>query len=102
MAGGKLLHRVTGILLTTSAMVALAPVAQGQTTGNLGTVVLDAGTGYAAGKSRAGTKTETPLEETPASVSVVTQEQIADQSPKSVAQALRYTAGVNAEYRGAM
>ena len=101
MAGGKLLHRVTGILLTTSAMVALAPVAQGQTTENLGTVVLDAGTGYAAGKSRAGTKTETPLEETPASVSVVTQEQIADQSPKSVAQALRYTAGVNAEYRGA-
>ncbi|WP_198672152.1 TonB-dependent siderophore receptor [Pseudogemmobacter bohemicus] len=96
-----MLHRAMGILLTTSALTVLAPVAQGQTTENLGTVVLEATGGYAAGKSRAGTKTETPLEETPASVSVVTEEQIADQSSKSVAQALRYTAGVTAEYRGA-
>ncbi|NPD14804.1 TonB-dependent siderophore receptor [Xinfangfangia sp. D13-10-4-6] len=98
-----------GLLLATSAWMVLAPLAQAQTTGegaaqdskSLGTIHLDGTKGYVAGKSRAGTKTDTPLEETPASVSVVTEAQIADQGAKSVAQALRYTPGVSAEYRGA-
>ena len=104
MAGQKALYRAVGLLMASSALALVAPALRAQGTAeNLGTVVLEAGSGkgYVAGRSRAGTKTDTPLEETAASVSVVTEWQIADQGAKSVAQALRYTAGVNAEYRGA-
>ncbi|MCM2403096.1 TonB-dependent siderophore receptor [Rhizobium sp. S153] len=56
--------------------------------------------GYVAKQSRAGTKTDTALSKTPQSVSVVPAEQIADQDAQSVAEAMRYSAGVFAEYRG--
>ncbi|NWL76636.1 TonB-dependent siderophore receptor [Pseudomonas taiwanensis] len=56
--------------------------------------------GYVAKRASAGTKTDTPIIETPYSVSVVTREQIEAQQPKTVAQALRYTPGVNAELAG--
>ncbi|MGH8483872.1 MAG: TonB-dependent receptor plug domain-containing protein, partial [Pseudomonas sp.] len=56
--------------------------------------------GYVAKRASAGTKTDTPLVETPYSVSVVTREQIEAQQPKTIAQALRYTPGVNAEIAG--
>lgn len=51
--------------------------------------------GYTADTSLSATKTDTPLMETAQSVSVVTREQIEDQSAKSVQQALRYTPGVS-------
>jgi iron complex outermembrane receptor protein len=50
--------------------------------------------------SAGATKTNTPLIRTPASVSVVTHQQIVDQNAQSVSQALRYTPGVVAEQRG--
>ena len=50
--------------------------------------------------SAGATKTSTPLIQTPASVSVVTHQQIVDQNAQSVSQALRYTPGVVAEQRG--
>jgi iron complex outermembrane recepter protein len=56
--------------------------------------------GYAAPSSSAALKTDTPLIRTPASVSVVTRQQMIDQGAQSVAQALRYTPGVFAEQRG--
>ncbi|MES0808392.1 TonB-dependent siderophore receptor [Roseibium sp. SCPC15] len=56
--------------------------------------------GYVANRSRAGTKTDTPLIKTPQAVSVVPSQQIEDQDARSVSQALRYTAGVATEYRG--
>ncbi|WP_417844712.1 TonB-dependent siderophore receptor [Thalassospira sp.] len=56
--------------------------------------------GYVAKRSRAGTKTDTPLMKTPQSVSVVPGAQIEDQQAGSVAEALRYSAGVFTEYRG--
>lgn len=56
--------------------------------------------GYVAKRASAGTKTDTPIIETPYSVSVVTREQIQAQQPKTVAQALRYTPGVNTELAG--
>lgn len=46
------------------------------------------------------TKLNTPLIETPRSISVVTQEQIKTQSPKSIEQALAYTSGVLTETSG--
>ncbi|HEY0294514.1 MAG TPA: TonB-dependent siderophore receptor [Bordetella sp.] len=47
------------------------------------------------------TKTDTPLIETPQSVSVVTRQQMTDQNVQSVTEALRYTASVLSEVRGA-
>lgn len=51
-------------------------------------------TGYAAKRSATATKTDTPLLETPQSVSLVGADQIADQKAISVADALAYTPGV--------
>ncbi|MDR5770021.1 TonB-dependent siderophore receptor [Caballeronia sp. LZ028] len=48
----------------------------------------------------AATKTRTPLAETPQSVSVIERAQMDEQNVQSVAQALRYSAGVVAETRG--
>jgi len=56
--------------------------------------------GYVAKRATAGSKTDTPLIETPYSVSVVTREQIEAQQPKTITQALRYTPGIHAELAG--
>ncbi len=56
--------------------------------------------GYIAKRSAAGTKTDTPLKETPQSISVVGEEQVRDQGATSIQEALRYTAGVNADAYG--
>jgi len=50
--------------------------------------------GYKAGTSRSSTRTETPLLDTPQSVSVVTQDQIRDQNITSVGEAIRYVPGI--------
>jgi catecholate siderophore receptor len=50
--------------------------------------------GYQPVFSRASTKTETALLDTPQSVSVVTAQQIKDQAVQSMAEAVRYTPGV--------
>lgn len=55
--------------------------------------------GYVAPVTTTGSKTDTPLIEAPQSVGVVTRDQIDDQAPLSVSQALRYTAGVLPEVR---
>jgi iron complex outermembrane receptor protein len=55
--------------------------------------------GYVARRSDSATKTDTPLIETPQSVTVITRDQMDDQGAQSVSQALRYTAGVLAETR---
>jgi iron complex outermembrane recepter protein len=57
--------------------------------------------GYVATRSGSGTKTDTPLIETPQSVSVVTQDQIQAQSIQSAAQAVRYVPGTRSEVLGA-
>src|SRR5690606_1403291 len=50
--------------------------------------------GYVATRSAAGTKTDTPLIETPQSVSVVTADQMRVQKASTLADALGYTASV--------
>jgi len=50
--------------------------------------------GYVATRSTTATKTDTPLVDVPQSVSVVTKEQIKDQSMKSMGDVLRYVPGV--------
>lgn len=56
---------------------------------------------YVIDGSTAGTKTDARLLDTPQSISVVTRQQMDDQAVQNVRQALRYTPGLTAEYRGA-
>jgi iron complex outermembrane receptor protein len=57
--------------------------------------------GYLASQSASGTKTDTPLLETPQSISVVTKDQIAAQGAQTIVEALRYTPGVTLDTFGA-
>lgn len=57
--------------------------------------------GYIATRSGTGTKTDTPLRETPQSISVVTAERVTDQGATTVQEALRYVPGVFADAYGA-
>jgi len=57
--------------------------------------------GYVARRSSSGTKTNTPIMETPQAVSVIGAEQIRDQKPNKLDEVLRYTAGVRAGTFGA-
>ena len=57
--------------------------------------------GYVADRSLTGTKTDTPLMETPQSISVIGRDEIRDQNPNSFAAALRYAPGVRSETFGA-
>ncbi|WP_332741477.1 TonB-dependent siderophore receptor [Hydrogenophaga sp.] len=56
--------------------------------------------GYAAKRSATATKTDTPLNETPQSVTVITADQIRDQGSPNLQEALRYAAGVRNELYG--
>ncbi len=53
--------------------------------------------GYLANQSATGTKTDTPLLETPQSISVVTKDQIQAQGAQTISEALRYTPGVSVD-----
>lgn len=57
--------------------------------------------GYVADVAVTATKTDTPIIETPQSISVVTRDQMDDQQIQNVGQGLRYTAGIEGEYLGA-
>ncbi|GGD28374.1 ferrichrome porin FhuA [Franconibacter daqui] len=55
----------------------------------------------AAKRTATATKTDTPIEKTPQSISVVTNEEMEIRQPASVKEALGYTPGVNVSTRGA-
>jgi len=56
--------------------------------------------GYTAKRSTTATKTDTPLSETPQSVTVVTRERIEDQGATNLQDALNYAAGVRSDAYG--
>lgn len=56
--------------------------------------------GYRARRSSTATRTDTPLNELPQSVSVVTADQIRDQDAKTMQEVLRYSAGVRSDMYG--
>ncbi len=56
--------------------------------------------GYAAQRSGTATKTDTPLNEVPQSITVIGAEQVRDQGSPNLQEALRYTAGVRTETYG--
>ncbi len=51
--------------------------------------------GYVAKQDRIGTKVDTPIVEIPQAISVVTQDQIEDQKPRTLNETLSYTASAN-------
>ena len=51
--------------------------------------------GYVAKEDRIGTKVDTPIVEIPQSISVVTQDQIEDQKPRTLNETLSYTSSAN-------
>lgn len=57
--------------------------------------------GYVANRSSSGTKTNTPINETPQSITVIGAEQIRDQAPRKFDDVLRYAPGVFAGTFGA-
>jgi iron complex outermembrane receptor protein len=100
------------LLLATAALVALALPAQAQTEAAETPIAVpevdvqatawrswQPVQGYVAPVTTTGSKTDTPLIEAPQSLGVVTRDQIDDQQPQSISQALRYTAGVLSEIR---
>lgn len=58
--------------------------------------------GYVSSTSKAGTKSDTSLLETPQAISVITHDQMVEQDVQSLNDALRYTAGVTPETRGSI
>lgn len=101
-------HALSGVALAALSL-ALSDTAFAQTgpTVSLDTIEVQGSTekangpvdGYVAQRSVTATKTDTPLIETPQSVTVVTRQQMDDQAAQSVGQALRYTASVLSETR---
>lgn len=63
-------------------------------------VVQSAGDGYKAATAATATKTETPIGETPQSITVITRERMTDQGATTVQDALNYAAGVRSEAYG--
>ncbi|WP_099867406.1 TonB-dependent siderophore receptor [Pararhizobium haloflavum] len=57
--------------------------------------------GYVANRTVSGTKTDTPLIETPQSISVVTRDQIEARGASNIGEALNYTTGVQTQVFGA-
>jgi iron complex outermembrane receptor protein len=57
-------------------------------------------TGYSARRSATATLTDTPLNEVPQSITVITADQIKDQNAQTMQEVLRYTAGVRSEMYG--
>jgi len=57
--------------------------------------------GFVAARSASATKTDTPLAETPQSISVVTREEMTTRNVRNIAEALAYTPGVRAGTMGA-
>lgn len=55
-------------------------------------------TGFVARRSVSGTKTDTPLIETPQSISVITRDQLDAQGATTLVEGLRYTPGIVAQY----
>ena len=56
--------------------------------------------GYLANRSATGTKTDTPLLETPQAISIVTQAEIRERQAQNINEALRYVPGVTSEVYG--
>ncbi|KQN28975.1 TonB-dependent siderophore receptor [Sphingomonas sp. Leaf38] len=91
------------VLLASAATAApgLAQTAPAAPAASLDTGIVVVTGQHARNQASSGTKTDTPLAETPQSISVITSDDIAGRSLQNLNQALRFVAGVTPETRGA-
>ena len=89
-------------LLTAVAIPSIISAAHAQEPTQLERIELEAESddilvqdGYVAKQDRIGTKVDTPISEIPQAISVVTQDQIEDQKPRTLNETLGYTASAN-------
>jgi iron complex outermembrane receptor protein len=101
MASTALVYFTPGVSTAQQASTELEPVILTESVNSSNEKADGPVKGYVAQRSASATKSDTPLVETPVSVSVVTADQISDQGAGSVAEALNYTAGAFGSYRGA-
>lgn len=85
-------------IVPASANITLGPVRVGGTLAHQDPT--GPGVGYVAETTMAGTKTNTPITEIPNSIYVITKQQMVDQQPQNVMEALRYTPGIYSEAFG--
>lgn len=94
-----------GLLVSTALAISTSADAKENTSGNITklhevtvkakrTANPGAVDGYKAGASRSSTRTNTPLIDVPQAISVVTQDQIQDQSMRSIGDVIRYVPGI--------
>lgn len=105
LAGTGLTYRFTAPSRVTIIDPTAAAAGGGATVGvELDTIDVEAegnGTvGYVATASTAGTKTDTPLIETPQSVTVVTRQELDDRNVQTLTEAVAYTPGVRTQESG--
>ncbi|MFT8645208.1 MAG: TonB-dependent siderophore receptor [Gluconacetobacter sp.] len=102
LAGTGLTWQITGPRSATvrkaSSTITLGPVRVGGTLARQDPT--GPGVGYVAETTMAGTKTNTPITEIPNSIYVITKQQMVDQQPQNITDALRYTPGIYAEAYG--
>lgn len=101
LAGTGLTYRLSGNIVTlvkASANITLGPVRVGGTFGKESAT--GPGVGYVAHYTTSGSKTDTPLTEIPNSIYIITKQQLQDQQPQNIMEALRYTPGVYADQYG--
>lgn len=91
--GEYTLRKAPGVIESTLPVVEVSTAAEGDNAAGIN--------GYVARRSRSATKTTSSLVETPQSISVITQENLADRQVQSVSEALLYSANVNGQRYGA-
>jgi iron complex outermembrane receptor protein len=92
--GSMLLAGASAIALAPAALVAQEAIELDAIVVTATTDVTTQADGYRADYNQSATKSDTPVAETPQSVSVVTAQQIKDQGAETLGQALRYSPGV--------
>ncbi|HEY0185059.1 MAG TPA: TonB-dependent siderophore receptor [Rhodopila sp.] len=108
LAGTGLTYRLNGTMVSvekpsavSGSAIHLAPVmVAGQRSAGDAQDPYGPGVGYVATRSTAATKTDTPVIETPHSIAIVTRQQMDDQQPANVGQALRYEPGMTTDATG--
>ena len=93
---------LAGLAAASATMLATSAMAQDGAGFELGTLVLEAESddtlvqnGYVAESGRQATRTDTAIRDIPQSISTVTQDQIEDQEPRTLLDALGYTSGAS-------
>ncbi|MFD2141199.1 TonB-dependent siderophore receptor [Ancylobacter oerskovii] len=105
LRGTGLTYRFTAPNRVTIVDPAASTASSGETVGiELDTIAVqgsgDGTVGYVATRSTAGTKTDTPLLETPQSVSVITRQELDDRNVQTLTEAVAYTPGVRTGQSG--